>query len=141
MDVCFRQDWIQEHKPCHRKSFSWLCFSLCWLYSQIGSSLGVAELAAGGPELTSCHLSPYQSQAEAHCSYMVVKVAQSCPTLWTPWTIQFMEFSRPEYWSGLPCPPPRDLPNPGIKPRSPELPADSLPTEPPGKPLLIYAYP
>ena len=51
-----------------------------------------------------------------------------------------MEFSRPEYWSGSPCPPPRDFPNPGIKPRSPELPEDSLPTEPPGKPLLIYAY-
>ena len=43
-------------------------------------------------------------------------------------------FSRPEYWSGLPCPPPGDLPNPGIKPRSPALWANSLPTEPPGKP-------
>ena len=43
-------------------------------------------------------------------------------------------FSRQEYWSGLPCPPPGDLPNPGIKPRSPTLPVDSLPSEPPGKP-------
>ena len=43
-------------------------------------------------------------------------------------------FSRQEYWSGLPCPPPGDLPHPGIKPRSPELQADSLPFEPPGKP-------
>ena len=34
-----------------------------------------------------------------------------------PWTIQSMEFSRPEYWSGLPFPPPGDLPNPGIEPR------------------------
>ena len=34
----------------------------------------------------------------------------------------------------LPCPPPGDLPNPGIKPRSPMLQADSLPSEPPGKP-------
>ena len=42
-------------------------------------------------------------------------------------------FSRPEYWSELPCPPPGDLPNPGIKPRSPTLQADSLLTEPPGK--------
>jgi len=41
-----------------------------------------------------------------------------------------MEFSRQEYWSGLPCPPPGDLPNPGIKPRSPALQADSLPSEP-----------
>ena len=46
-----------------------------------------------------------------------------------------MEFSRQEYWSGLPFPPPGDLPNPGIEPRSPTLQADSFPTEPPGKPL------
>ncbi|KAB0348841.1 hypothetical protein FD754_013698, partial [Muntiacus muntjak] len=41
---------------------------------------------------------------------------------------------RQEYWSGLPCPPPGDLSNPGIKPRSPSLQDDSLPSEPPGKP-------
>jgi len=45
-----------------------------------------------------------------------------------------MEFSRPEYWSGLPFPSPRDLPNSGIKPRSPALQVDSLPDEPQGKP-------
>ena len=38
--------------------------------------------------------------------------------------------SRQEYWSELPCPTPGDLPNPGIKPRSPTLQADSLPSEP-----------
>ena len=56
---------------------------------------------------------------------MKVKVAQSCPTL---------EFSRLEYWSGQPFPPPGDLPNPGTEPRSPTLQADSLPAEPQGKP-------
>ena len=45
-----------------------------------------------------------------------------------------MEFSRTEYWSGYPFPSRKDLPIPGIKPRSPMLPADSLPAEPPGKP-------
>ena len=45
-----------------------------------------------------------------------------------------MEFSRQEYWSGLPFPPPGDLPNPGIESRSPTLQADSLPAEPQGKP-------
>ena len=44
-------------------------------------------------------------------------------------------FSRQEHWSGLPCPPPGDLPNPGTKPRSPALQVDSLPSEPSGKPL------
>ena len=43
-----------------------------------------------------------------------------------------MGFSRQEYWGGLPFPPPGDLPNPGIKPRSPMLQAVSLPSEPPG---------
>ena len=45
-----------------------------------------------------------------------------------------MGFSRQEYWSGLPFPSPRNLPNPGIKPRSPASQADSLLTELQGKP-------
>ena len=56
----------------------------------------------------------------------------------TPWTVAYkaplsMEFSRKEYWSGLPFPSPGDLPNPGIEPKSPALQADALPSEPPGK--------
>ena len=43
-------------------------------------------------------------------------------------------FSRQEYYTGLPCPPPGDLPNPGIELRFPPLQADSLPSESPGKP-------
>ena len=53
-----------------------------------------------------------------------------------------MEFSRQEYWSGLPFPSPGDLPNPGIEPRYPELQADSLPSElqwTPGR-LLYVLY-
>ena len=46
-----------------------------------------------------------------------------------------MGFSRQEYWSGLPCPRPGDLPDPGIKPRSYTLQADSLSIQPAGKPL------
>jgi len=45
-----------------------------------------------------------------------------------------MEFSRPEYWSRYLFPSPGDLPNPGIKPRSPSLQADSSLAEPQGKP-------
>ena len=45
-----------------------------------------------------------------------------------------MEFSRPEYWSGYLFPSPGDLPNPGVKSRSPALQAESPPTEPSGKP-------
>ena len=46
-----------------------------------------------------------------------------------------MEFSRQEYWRRLPCPPPGDLPKPGINLGSPALQADSLPSEPPWKPV------
>ena len=45
-----------------------------------------------------------------------------------------MGFSRQEYWSGFPSP--GDLPDPGIEPRSPALPADSLPSEPPGNSVV-----
>ena len=52
----------------------------------------------------------------------------SCVRLFvTPWAIQFMEFSRPEYWSRQPFPSPGDLPNPGVKLSSPALQADSSP--------------
>ena len=70
------------------------------------------------------------------CYYMS---SPFCPTLWPhglkparllcPWG-----FSRQEYWSGLLCPPPGDLANPGIKPRFPTLQTDSLPCDPPRKP-------
>ena len=57
------------------------------------------------------------------------------------WTIESMEFSRPEYWSGWPFPSPGDLPNPGIKSRSPAFQADSLPAEPRGMPnMYLYTY-
>ena len=62
----------------------------------------------------------------------------------TPWTVayqapQSMEFSRREYWSGLPFPSPGDLLDPGIEPRSSALQADAVPSEPPGKPQFIHA--
>ena len=48
-----------------------------------------------------------------------------------------MEFSRQEYWSGLPFSSPGDLPDPGTALRAPALQADSLPTEPLGKPQTL----
>ena len=66
-------------------------------------------------------------------------VLLSCvPFFATPWTVVCqaplsMGFPGPEYWSGLPFPSPGDLPNPGIKPRSPALQVYTLTSEPPGK--------
>ena len=71
-------------------------------------------------------------------------VAKSSLTLATPWVVALqaplsMEFSRQEYWSRLPFPP-GDLPNSGIKPTSPALHVDYLPTEPPGKPNYSHGH-
>ena len=63
-----------------------------------------------------------------------VKVSHRVRLFVTPWTMQYMEFSRPESWSGKPFLSPGDLPNPGIEPRSPILQADSLLAEPQGSP-------
>ena len=52
------------------------------------------------------------------------------PLFATPWTVQSIEFSWPEYWSSYPFPSPGDSLDPGIKPRSPTLQAGSLPAEP-----------
>ena len=60
---------------------------------------------------------------------------QVCATPWTNVAHKAppsMGFSMQEYWSGLPFPSPGDLPHPGMEPRSPELQADSLTSEPPG---------
>ena len=59
-----------------------------------------------------------------------VKVIQLCWLFVIPWTMWYMEFSRPEYWSGQPFPSPGDLPNPGIESRPPTSQADSSPPEP-----------
>ena len=59
----------------------------------------------------------------------------------TPWTVAHqaplcMNFSQKKYWSGLPFPPPGDLPDPGIKPTSPALAGGFFTTEPPAKPWV-----
>ena len=70
------------------------------------------------------------------CLY--AKSLQSCPAVGPyglyPQAPLSMEFSRQKYWSGLPCPPPGESSQPGVKIRSPALQADSLPSEPRGKP-------
>ena len=58
----------------------------------------------------------------------------SCFSCQAPLSIGFF---REEYWSGLPFPSPGDLPDPGLKPRSPTLQANALTSAPPGKPLIL----
>ena len=75
--------------------------------------------------------------------YKKVKSLSSVRLFATPWTVAHqpplsMGFSRQEDWSGLPFPSPGHLDNPGIKPGSPALQADALPSEPSGKPIPVY---
>ena len=73
------------------------------------------------------------------------EVVQLCLTLCDPMKCVAhqvplsMEFFRQEYWSGLPFLSPGDLPNPGIEPGSPALQADTLPPQPPWKPIRVVS--
>ena len=76
---------------------------------------------------------------------MCVLVTQLCPTLCgcidcSPLGSSVDGISRQEYWSGLPLPSPGDLPDLEIKPGSPALQSNSLPSEPPGKPQYLTKY-
>ena len=84
----------------------------------------------------------YIEATEIHTQTQISVYAQSCLILSTPWTIVHqaplsVEFSRQEYWSGLPFPLPGNFPNPEIKltsPESPVLAGGVFTTDPPGKP-------
>ena len=69
------------------------------------------------------------------CRFSCVRLFETFWTV-THWAPLSLIFSRQEYWSWLPCPSPGDLPHPGIEPVYPALWADSLLSEPPGKPRL-----
>ena len=105
---------------------------------------GIFPTQGSNPGLPHCRRILYHLSHQGSLQWCVVVVvgglvAKSCPTLATPWTVAcqaplFMGFSRQEYWSGLPFRSPGDLPNPRIEPESPALQADSLLSEPLGKP-------
>ena len=71
------------------------------------------------------------AQSLQSCLTLCNPMGCSPPRFLCPWV-----FSRKEYRSGLPCPPPEDLPIPGIEPRSSILQAHTLPYELPGKPWI-----
>ena len=91
--------------------------------------------------------SPWVKATENRTAFHIVCVCV-CESLSfvTPWTVVHhsslsMEFSRQEYWSGLPIPYPEDLPDPGIEPESSALQVVSLPSEPSGKPTPHDSHP
>ena len=91
-------------------------------------------------ELQVDSLSSEPSEKPTYSSCSMLSCCSRVQIFATPWIVAHqaplsMGFPRQEYWSGLPFPSPGDLPDSGIKLRSPALQADSLPIEPPGKTL------
>ena len=151
----------QPDKPCHQlppvlhsaflssvqfSSVAQSCLTLC---NSRGCSMPGLPVLHQHPELAQTHIHlvsdaiqpshPLSSSSPPACTGCGGLVNKSCLTLVTPWTIAYqaplsMGLSRPEYWNGLPFPSRVDLPDPGIKIRSPALQAESLPAELLGKP-------
>ena len=125
------------------------CLTLCdpmdW-----GTDSSVRGIFPGKNTGVGCHLLLQGSSNPCylsllHCKWTLHHCASHVWLFATLWTVAHqaplsMGFSRQEYWSGLPFPSPGDLPDPGIKPGSPALQADSLPSEPPRKPCIFYEY-
>ena len=112
------------------------------------------------PSLTWVSLNIYKNPVASECMskewsrYLNIQQwVKSLSRVWffvTPWTVAYqappsMGFSRQEHCNGLPFPSPGDIPDPGTEPWSPALYADTVPSEPPGKPkhtmpVLIYTF-
>ena len=106
---------------------------------------GIKPVSLTSPALTNRFFTIGATWEALQLGWSEVKSLSGVQLFETPWTVayqapQSMEFSRQEYWSGLPFPAPGDLPNPGIEPESPALQADALPSEPPGLIFLLLSY-
>ena len=119
-------------------NFYWPVVDLqCWVSFRLWQSESIIHI-----HMSTQWDSITEYQVEFLCytvSEWVSEVAHCVRLFATPWTVAYqappsMGFSRQEYWSGLPFPSPRDLPNPGFKPRCPAFQADALTSEPPGGP-------
>ena len=114
-----------------------------WIAAQIASPVFFIWKEKEKPNIKH----PYYLLCKFRDTVFIYVCEKSCSHVWLfviPWIVACqtplsMRFSRQEYWSRLPFPFPGDLPNPGIKPRSPALQADSLPLSHLGN-SFIYIY-
>ena len=131
--------WLSDYGYCHLHYF-------CFIFHK-GDIFKISERFYwnSGHKTIPNTLSPDISANLRRCVFVFYILVLSCVQLFmTPWTVArpaplSMGFLKEKYWSGLPFPPPGDLPNPGIKPTfpvSPALQADSLPAKPSAKPSI-----
>ena len=110
-----------------------------------GSSPGSSEEQGQVPGIDNLEVMPPLpafSLPLVDCFFLCAQTLSCVQLFATPWTVVCqaplsMGFSGQEYWSGLPCPPPGDLTDPGIEPESPALAGGFFTAEPPGTVPLI----
>ena len=144
--MCFSCNVVSRHRPAiscgvllkkqppkksKNESPMWLLQRIFQKSSQLYSNVALYRL----PQ----HMRLYKCVCVCVCVHMRMHSVMSDSA--TPWTVAHQAplsvgFSRQEYWSGWPFPPPEDLPYPGIKPGSPALAGKFFTTEPPGNPNL-----
>ena len=148
--LLFYQNWIQSPPYCNKlnhKSLEWnrLCQFTCSSDISLQQITGVKRLTLW-IELRTLNSTktiwirstiPDNFSHTVLAFYLFFFLRLYFGLFVTPWVVAYqappsMGFSRQEYWSRLPFPSPRDLPNPGIEPRSPALQAATLPSQPPG---------
>ena len=135
-----REDPLEKAMATHSSTLAW---KIPWAEEPV-SLQSIGSQRVGHDSVTKLSLL-LLSSLENVCVCVCVLVVQSYPTLCDLWTVAHqaplsMEFSRQEYWTGWPFPSPGDLPDSGVKPRSPALQADSLPSQSPGKPWKMLFF-
>ena len=118
--------------------------SLCVIF-KIASEITVYIISLLQATYSTQHVRILQAYLPCYYCHIYCQSLSRVRLFAIPWTVACqvplsMAFNREEYWSGLPFPSPEDLPNPGIKPRSPILQAKSLPSVPPGKCHIYHMY-
>ena len=139
LQPCPRDGWF-GHMNTADSSVTWPWFFFLLLFKLVQASMASWFFVHSWGSRKSHALVKVQAKLLSQRHWKIWWLRWDC--LFLPWTVAHqaplsMGFSRQGYWSGLPFPPLGDVPDPGVEPRPPALQVDSLPSEPPGKPLSL----